>query len=201
MCLLILLFAIMHTLRLWKSEQVPENNAVWVSCDSPTIAASWWRKIPVDMSARAVKDIDLLLWGLAHSIPMELGWRRWQSMACREANSPLQLEHLKPTSCGAVTFPATPPLRARPCGMLKRNTGITWTSEVVDTDSQQYCSTVPVHKTKSMWMFKMIGTSACVTNKELELALPTCYDLRVGNYTPDGTLLCFDQFWTNERTR
>jgi hypothetical protein len=35
-----------------------------VSCDTPSVAAAWCRRIPVDMSARAVNDIDLLLLGL-----------------------------------------------------------------------------------------------------------------------------------------
>ena len=46
----------------------------------------------------------------------------------------------------------------------------TWNSEALNTDSPQYCGTVAMHKMKRMWMFKMNGICACVTNKVRELA-------------------------------
>ncbi len=44
------------------------------------------------------------------------------------------------------------------------------TLEALNTDFPQYCGTVAMHKMKRMWMFKLNGICACVTNKVLELA-------------------------------
>ncbi len=70
--------------------------------NSPSVPAGWWRRIPVDRSARGVNDSYCS--GSAHGVPMLLRCRRWQSMAVRVLNSPEQLMHLNPSACGAFAF-------------------------------------------------------------------------------------------------
>ena len=49
--------------------------------------------------------MDLELLGSSHPVPMDLGSRRWQSMAFRELNSPSQWAHLNPNAIGAFLLP------------------------------------------------------------------------------------------------
>ncbi len=58
--------------------------------------------------ARPVYDLDLVLLGSSHGVPMEVGSLRWQAMATGEQNSLLQWTHLNPNACGA--FELTPML-------------------------------------------------------------------------------------------
>ena len=72
--------------------------------NSPSVPAGWWRRIPVDMSARGVNDSDSYCSGSAHGVPMLVRCRRCMSMAVRELNSPEQWMHLNPKACGAFAF-------------------------------------------------------------------------------------------------
>ncbi len=94
-CLLCTLYQ--HNYVYWVSMEATICATVWLGC-APRTSCS--RRIDDEILARPVKDTDLLLLGSAHPVPRENFVLRWQSMARRVANSPVQWAHLNPRACG-----------------------------------------------------------------------------------------------------